>query len=94
MEGERPDGTPWCLEVGRAARCVDGRRILSGIIHVLRTGCRWQDCPPTYGPPTTVYNRFHRWSRRGLWQRLLEALTVVAPGGIHLLHSTTATAYR
>ena len=45
--------------------------MLSGIIHVLRTGCRWQDCPAVYGPPTTVYNRFHRWARRGLWQRLL-----------------------
>jgi transposase len=38
------------------------RRILSGIIHVLRSGCRWQDCPPEYGPYTTVYNRFNRGS--------------------------------
>src|SRR5579864_8315467 len=34
----------------------NNRRILSGIIHVLKTGCRWQDCPPEYGPYTTVYN--------------------------------------
>jgi transposase len=38
----------------------NNRRILSGIIHVLKTGCRWQDCPPEYGPYTTVYNRFNR----------------------------------
>ena len=43
----------------------DDRRIISGIIHVLKTGCRWQDCPECYGPPTTIYNRFHRWSARG-----------------------------
>jgi transposase len=40
----------------------NNRRILSGIIHVLKTGCRWQDCPPEYGPYTTVHNRFNRWS--------------------------------
>ena len=61
------------------ARRVDDRRVLSGIVHVLRSGGRWQDCPAIYGPPTTIYNRFHRWSRRGLWQRLLQALAVAEP---------------
>jgi transposase len=42
------------------ARRVDDRRVISGIIHVLLIGCRWQDCPPAYGPPTTIYNRFNR----------------------------------
>ncbi len=56
------------------ARRVDDRRVISGILHVLKTGCRWQDCPAEYGPPTTIYNRFNRWSRRQLWSRILEAL--------------------
>ena len=56
------------------ARRVDDRRTISGIIHVIRTGCRWQDCPREYGPPTTVYNRFNRWSRRGFWRGMLAAL--------------------
>jgi transposase len=43
----------------------DDRMILSGILHVLTSGCRWRDCPADYGPRTTVYNRFNRWSRRG-----------------------------
>ena len=47
------------------ARRVDDRRVISGIVHVLRVGCRWQDCPPGYGPSTTVYNRFNRWSHKG-----------------------------
>ena len=56
------------------ARRVDDRRVISGIIHVLKTGCRWCDCPAEYGPATTVYNRFNRWSRRRFWTDLLEAL--------------------
>ena len=51
---------------------VDDRRVISGILHVLKVGCRWRDVPPEYGPATTVYNRYNRWSRRGLWQRLFE----------------------
>jgi transposase len=56
------------------ARRVDDRRVISGILHVLKVGCRWCDCPAEYGPSTTVYNRFNRWSRRGFWLKLLEAL--------------------
>lgn len=56
------------------ARRVDDRRVISGIIHVLRTGCRWCDCPSEYGPSTTIYNRFNRWSRRRFWANLVEAL--------------------
>ena len=64
------------------ARRVDDRRVISGILHVLKTGCRWQDCPPEYGPSTTIYNRFNRWSGRQLWSRILDAL--VAKGVLAL----------
>ncbi|WP_407946738.1 IS5 family transposase [Pararhizobium mangrovi] len=53
------------------ARRVDDRRVISGILHVLKVGCRWCDCPAAYGPATTVYNRFNRWSRRGFWLKAL-----------------------
>ena len=56
-------------------RRADDRRIISGIIHVLQSGCRWRDCPPEYGPPTTIYNRYNRWSQKGPWQYLFAALT-------------------
>ena len=52
----------------------DDRRILSGIMHVQRIGCRWKDCPPEYGPHKTIYNRFARWSEKGVWQKLLAAV--------------------
>lgn len=52
----------------------DDRRILSGIMHVLKVGCRWEDCPKEYGPHKTIYNRFSRWSERGIWQKIFEAV--------------------
>jgi transposase len=59
---------------------VDDRRVISGILHVLTTGCRWRDVPSDYGPATTIYNRYNRWSQRGLWQRLFQQ--VAASGGV------------
>jgi putative transposase len=44
---------------------VDGRRVISGIIFVIRNGLRWRDTPAAYGPHKTIYNRFIRWSRLG-----------------------------
>ena len=76
------------------AHRVDDRRVISGIIHVLRTGCRWQDTPSAYGPATTIYNRFHRWSQRGIWQALFAGLVEVVPGGVQAIDSTTARAQR
>jgi transposase len=76
------------------ARRTDDRRVISGIVHVLKSGCRWQDCPARYGPATTVYNRFHRWSARGIWRRLFEALVRADGTDLHLIDSTTAKAHR
>ena len=77
------------------ARRVDDRRVISGIIHVLQSGCRWRDCPEVYGPYTTIYNRWNRWSRRMFWQRLFEALRSFSPDeGFHAIDSTTAKAHR
>ena len=74
---------------------MDDRRVISGIIHVLRVGCRWQDCPPDYGPSTTVYNRFNRWSHRGLWGRIFAMLSAQAelPGDLSI-DSTAVRAHR
>src|SRR5260370_15832685 len=54
----------------RGVKPKNNRRILSGIMHVLKSGCRWVDCPPEYGPAKTVYNRFNRWSAQEIWQAL------------------------
>ena len=54
---------------------VDDRLVLSGIIFVLRNGLRWRDVPREYGPHKTIYNRFIRWSRLGVFNRILAELT-------------------
>jgi putative transposase len=54
---------------------VDDRLILSGIIFVLRNGLRWRDAPKAYGPHKTIYNRFIRWSRLGVFNRILAELS-------------------
>ncbi len=58
----------------RGPRRVDDRRVISGIVHILRGGGRWQDCPSDYGPAPTMYSRWRRWSRTGIWLRILIAL--------------------
>jgi transposase len=68
----------------KGAHRVDDRRVISGIVQMLRSGARWRDCPEVYGPYTTVYNRFNRWSRQGIWHGLFEALT--GHSGVHAGH--------
>ena len=58
---------------------VDDRRIVSGIIFVIRNGLRWRDAPKYYGPHKTIYNRFIRWSRMGVFDKIFAALA--AKGG-------------
>lgn len=59
---------------------VDDRRVIWGVLHVLKIGCRWQVCTADYGPHTTVFNRLNWRSRRKFWIRLLEGL--VASGAV------------
>jgi transposase len=76
-------------------RRVDDRRVLSGIIHRLREGCRWRALPPEYGPYTTVFNRWNRWSQRGLWQRIFAALVACAdPPPVAVIDSSAVKADR
>ena len=65
---------PQVPKVYTGKRRVDDRRVISGIVHRLREGCRWRALPEVYGPYTTVFNRYNRWSKRGLWQAIFAAL--------------------
>lgn len=74
---------------------VDDRRVISGIIHVLKTGCRWRDAPAEYGPHKTLYNRFVRWARAGVWEAVFMTLSREGgPPADLLLDSTHAKAHR
>ena len=57
---------------------VDDRRVLSGIVHALKSGGRWGDCPENaYGSKKARYNRFRRWAERGVWERIFADLAGV-----------------
>jgi transposase len=75
-------------------RRVDDRRVLSGIVHVLKSGCRWRNCPAAYGPRTTIYNRFNRWSQRGIWQQIFVALACAEPNTVVAIDSTSVKRQR
>ncbi len=63
----------------RGPKRIDDRIVISGIIYVLQSGCAWRACPPEYGPYMTIFNRFIRWKRRGVWQRIVDALAKDQP---------------
>jgi transposase len=64
---------------------ADDRRVLSGIIHVIRNGLRWRDAPSEYGPHKTLYNRFVRWSRIGVFARIFKDLARPGPDGATIM---------
>ena len=74
---------------------VDDRRVISGIVHVLQSGCRWKDAPAIYGPPKTLYNRNVRWAAKGVWREVFEALAATGgPPTAVLIDSTHVKAHR
>ena len=74
---------------------VDDRRVVSGIVFVLKNGLRWRDAPRDYGPHKTLYNRFIRWSRMGVFNRIFAALAgaVGAPDTV-MIDATHLKAHR
>ena len=68
---------------------VDDRRVISGIIFVIRNGCRWRDAPSDYGPHKTIYNRFVRWSRLGVFNKIFAELASKGPRPQRLMIDAT-----
>lgn len=67
---------------------VDDRRVLNGILWRFRTGSPWAEIPERYGPSTTCYNRFVRWRKAGVWDRLLAEVSAAFEGEIVMIDST------
>lgn len=63
---QRPDG--------RGGRWGEARRVLDGVLWILRTGAPWKDLPPRYGPYQTCHRRFQQWQRTGVLDGILWAL--------------------
>ena len=81
---------PKSRKSGRA----DDRKIMNAIFYVLRTGMPWRDLPERYGPYTTVYNRFNRWAKAGIWLRIFEALAARSPQSLQLIDSSIIRAHQ
>ena len=87
-EGQMERLRPYFPKVRGKPR-VDDRRVLSGILHVLRNGLRWQDAPAVYGPHKTLYNRFARWSRLGVFARIFRDLAKPGPDADTIMIDST-----
>lgn len=86
---------PLLPQTTRGMKRVDDRRVLSGIVHVIKSGGRWVDAPVEYGPRKTLYNRFVRWAERGIWKDIFAALA--ARDGVPdrlIIDSTIVKAHR
>lgn len=74
---------------------VDDRKVISGIIHVIRNGLRWRDAPEVYGPHKTLYNRFRRWSEMGVFDRIFtELVSGDGPPDTLMIDATHLKAHR
>ena len=73
---------------------VDDRRVLNGIFYVLRTHCPWRDLPERYGPRMTVYNRFNRWAKRGVWEPVFAALALKSKVSLRFIDVAAVESYR
>ena len=68
---------------------ADDRKVLNGIYWRLRTGSPWGEIPERYGPYTTCYNRFVRWAKAGVWDRIFAAVSKAYDGGVQMIDSTS-----
>ena len=78
----------------RGVARVDDRRVLNGIFWVLRSGSPWRDLPERYGPYTTCYNRFVRWTKAGVWDRLMDAVSAAHDGKVQMIDSSSVRVHQ
>ena len=85
---------PLLPDKSRGVARVDDRRVVNGIFYVLRTGSPWRDLPERYGPYTTIYNRYNRWAKAGVWLKIFEALAARSPHSMQLIDSSIIRAHQ
>ena len=85
---------PLLPKQGRGPQRKDDRLVLNGIFYVLRTGAPWRDLPERYGPYTTIYNRYVRWAKRGIWRDIFEALSRDCKDALVFVDNSIVKAHR
>jgi transposase len=78
-----------CFPLSHGIPRVDDRRVVSGIIYVIRNGLQWKDAPKSYGPHKTLYNRFKRWSELGVFDRIFVSLASEGPKPARIMIDST-----
>lgn len=78
----------------RGVSRVDDRRVLNCIFWVLRTGAPWRALPKEFGPSTTSYNRFVRWRKAGVWDRVMAAVSQAYDGDVQMIDSTSVRVHQ
>jgi transposase len=73
---------------------VDDIKVISGVIYVIKHGLRWKDAPGEYGPHKTLYNRFIRWSRMGVFNNIFTELAKTAGDSRLMIDATHLKAHR
>ena len=71
----------------RGPKPQNNRQIINGMFYILRTGSPWRDLPERYGPYTSVYNRFNRWRKAGIWDKLMDAIVQAHDGRVQMIDS-------
>jgi len=71
----------------------DNRRFVNGVIWIARTSAPWRDLPERYGEWNSVYQRFNRWSKSGVWNRVFQAVQLPDLEAL-LLDSTVIRAHQ
>ena len=72
----------------RGPKPKNNRQIIYGMFYILRTGSPWRDLPERYGPYTTVYNRFNRWRKAGIGDKLMDAIVKAHGGEVQMIDSS------
>jgi transposase len=73
---------------------ADDRKVLNGIYWRIRTGSPWADIPERYGPATTCANRFRRWAKIGVWDRIFEAVSQAYDGDLQMIDSSSVRVHQ
>src|SRR5215207_2466312 len=72
----------------RGVKPRNNRRVLNGVFLILRSGAPWRDLPERYGPYTTAYNRFNRWRKAAVWDRIMDAITQAHDAEVQMIDTS------